>query len=79
MIADNHLLPLVEDILWDCAGHKYYGKINMINSFFQTYMHSDSVKYMAVNMSFSLYEWLIMLMGLHNSPAVHQQYMCSAL
>jgi hypothetical protein len=35
-VADNHPLPLVNNILRDCAGHSYYGKIDMTNSFFQT-------------------------------------------
>jgi hypothetical protein len=71
-IADNHPLPLVGDILRDCAGHKYYGKIDMTNSFFQMKMHPDSIKFTAVNTPFRLYEWLVMPMGLWNSPAVHQ-------
>lgn len=77
--ADNHPLPLVDEILRDCAGHKFYGKIDMTNSFFQTRMHPDSVKYTAVNTPFGLYEWLVMPMGLRNSPAVHQRRVCSAL
>ena len=69
----------MEDILRDCAGHKLYGKIDMTNSFFQTCMHPDSVKYTAVNTPFGLYEWLVMPMGLRNSPAVHQRRVASAL
>jgi hypothetical protein len=78
-IADNHPLPLVTDILHDCAGHKFYGKIDMTNSFFQTKMHPDSVKFTAVNTPFGLYEWLVMPMGLRNSPVVHQCRVFSAL
>lgn len=78
-VPDNHPLPLVADILCNCAGHKFYRKINMTNSFFQTRMHPESVKYMAVNTLFGLYEWLVMLMGLRNSPAVHQRQVFSAL
>jgi hypothetical protein len=78
-IADNHPLPLVEDILRDCAGHKYYGKIDMTNSFFQTRMDPDSIKYTAVNTPFGLYEWCVMPIGLRNSPAVHQRQVTSAL
>ena len=72
MTADNHLLPLVSDILCDCMGHNFYSKIDMTNLFFQTKMHPDSVKYTAVNTPFGMYEWLVMPMGLWNSPAVHQ-------
>ena len=78
-MADNHPLPLVEDILHDCAGHKLYVKINMTNSFFQTWMHPNSIKYTAVNTPFWLYEWLVMPMGLQNSLVVHQHHICSAL
>jgi hypothetical protein len=78
-IADNHPLPLVNDILQDCTGHHFYGKIDMTNSFFQTKMHPDSIKYTAVNTPFSLYEWLVMPMGLHNSPVVHQWWVFSTL
>jgi len=30
-VADNHPLPLVEDILHNCATRKFYGKIDMMN------------------------------------------------
>ena len=72
-IADNHPLPLVADILRDCAGHKFYAKIDMMNSFFQTKMHPDSVKFTAINTPFGLYKWLVMPIGFQNSPAIHQR------
>src|SRR5882762_98438 len=78
-IADNHPLPLVMDILKDCAGHHFYSKIDMMNSFFQMWMDPESVKYTTVNTPFRLYKWLVMPMGLHNSPAVHQRRVFSAL
>lgn len=78
-IADNHPLPLIADILSDCAGHRYYGKIDMTNSFFQTKLHPDAIKYTAFNTLFGLYKWLVMPMGLRNSPAVHQRRMFAAL
>jgi len=45
---DNHPLPLVNNILHDCTSHQYYGKIDMTNSFFQTKMDPDSIKYTAI-------------------------------
>jgi hypothetical protein len=78
-VADNHPLPLVKNILRDCASHKFYRKIDMTNSFFQTCMDPDSIKYTAVNTPFGLYEWCVMPMGLRNSPAVHQQRVTAAL
>jgi len=63
-VANNHPLPLVEDILCDCASHAFYGKIDMTNSFFQMRMDPESIKYTAVNTPFGLYKWCIMPMGL---------------
>jgi hypothetical protein len=51
----------------------------MTNSFFQTRVHPDDVHLTAVTMPLGLYEWLVMPMGLRNSPAIHQRRMISAL
>jgi hypothetical protein len=51
----------------------------MTNSFFQTHVHPDDVHLTAVTTPFGLYEWLAMLMGLCNSPAIHQRRMTSVL
>ena len=58
---------------------KIWSTINMTNSFFQTKMHPDDVHLTAVNMPFGLYEWLVMPMGLWNTPAIHQQRVTAAL
>ena len=72
MVPDNYPLPHIDDILTDCSWRKIWGKINMTNSFFQTLVHPDHVKYMATLTPFGLWEWVVMLMGLRNSPATHQ-------
>ena len=51
----------------------------MTNSFFQICVHPDDVHLTSVTTPFGLYEWLAMLMGLHNSPAIHQRQMTAAL
>ena len=72
-VADNHPLPRQDDILNDCAKGKIWSSIDMTNSFFQTLMHPDDAHLTAVNTPFGLYEWLVMPMGLRNSPAIHQR------
>ena len=51
----------------------------MTNSFFQTRGHPDHIPFTAVSTPFGLYEWLVMLMGLENSPAIHQRHITKAL
>ena len=51
----------------------------MTNSFFQTRVHPDDVHLTAVTTPLGLYEWLVMPMGLRNSPAIHQRRVTAAL
>jgi hypothetical protein len=51
----------------------------MTNSFFQMLVHPDHVKYTATLTPFGLWEWVVMPMGLRNSPATHQRCVTLAL
>ena len=51
----------------------------MTNLFFQTRVHLDDIHLTAVMTPLELYEWLVMLMGLQNSPAIHQHHIMAAL
>lgn len=63
-VADNYPLPQIDDILADCAKGKIWGKINMMNSFFQTLVHPNHIKYTATLTPFGLWEWVVMPMSL---------------
>ena len=78
-MPDNHPLPQIEEILHDCVKGEFFAKIDMTNAFFQTKVHPDDVKWLAVHTPWGLYEWLVMPMGVRNAPAVHQRRMASAL
>ena len=78
-VTDSHPLPRIDDILNDCAKGKYWAILDMTNSFFQTRLHPSRVPYTAVSTPFGLYEWLVMPMGLKNSPAIHQRRVTKAL
>lgn len=78
-VTDSHPLPRIDDILSDCAKGKIWATIDMTNSFFQTRMHPDHIPLTAVTTPLGLYEWLVMLMGLKNAPAIHQRRVTLAL
>lgn len=78
-VPDNHPLPQIDEILKDCARGRYFGKIDMTNTFFQTRVHPDDMKYLAVHTPFGKYKWTVMPMGVRNAPAVHQRRMTTVL
>jgi hypothetical protein len=59
-VPDNHPLPRIDEILRNCAKGKIFGKIDMTNSFFQTRIHPDDIKYTATNTPEGLHEWTVM-------------------
>jgi hypothetical protein len=78
-VIDAHPLPQVDDILSDCTKGKIWSKLDMTNSFFQTWVHPDDIHLTAVSTPWGLYEWLAMPMGLRNAPAIHQHRVTAAL
>jgi len=51
----------------------------MTNSFFQTRIHPDDIKYTVIDMPEGLHEWTVMPQGGRNAPATHQRRMFIAL
>jgi len=78
-IPDNYPMPKVSEILSDCACRKFFCKIDLKNSFFQTRMHPNDIHKTAVSTSHRLYEWTVMPMGLQNASAIQQHQLESAL
>jgi Reverse transcriptase (RNA-dependent DNA polymerase) len=78
-VPDHFPLPRIDDILVDGAKGRIWGKIDMTNSFFQTRVHPDDIKYTVTLTPFGIWEWMVMPMGMRNSPATHQRRVAYAL
>ncbi|SCV69303.1 BQ2448_2323 [Microbotryum intermedium] len=78
-VPDRTPLPLPDEILSVSARARFWSKIDMTNSFFQTKMAKEDIPKTAVATPWGLFEWVVMPMGLSNAPATHQRRVNEAL
>ena len=78
-ILDLYPLPWADDILANCAKGCIRSCLDMMNSFFQTWVHPDDVHLTAIMTPFGLYEWTVMPQGLKNITLIHQWRMNAPL
>jgi hypothetical protein len=78
-VTDSFPLPRIDDILADAGKGKIWSVMDMTNSFFHMRMDPESIPLTAVSTPFGLYEWVVMPMGLKNSPPIHQRRVMNAL
>ncbi|GAA5980988.1 hypothetical protein JCM11641_001420 [Rhodosporidiobolus odoratus] len=78
-IKDRTPLSLPDVVLSDAALAKYWGKIDMTNTFFQTPMAEEDIEKTAIKTPWGLFEWTVMPQGLCNAPATHQARVNEAL
>ncbi|SGY55391.1 BQ5605_C006g04014 [Microbotryum silenes-dioicae] len=78
-VPDRTPLPLPDEILAVAARARFWSKIDMTNSFFQTRMAEEDIPKTAVATPWGLFEWVVMPMGLSNAPATHQRRVNEAL
>lgn len=74
-VKERSPLPNVDEAVRLVGTVKVYSKVDMTNSFFQTRMREADIPLTAVKTPWGLYEWVVMPMGLTNSPATHQSRM----
>ena len=69
-ISDKYPMPKVSEILLDCARGKFFCKIDLKDSYFQTKMHPDNIYKTTVSPPRDSYEWTVMPMSLQNAPTI---------
>jgi hypothetical protein len=78
-VKDRSPLPNVDELLRTVATGKVFSILNQTNAFFQTPMRNADIPLMVVKTLWGLHEWVVMPMGLTNSPATPQARLEEAL
>ncbi|SGY15905.1 BQ5605_C012g06696 [Microbotryum silenes-dioicae] len=78
-VPDCTPLPLPDKILAVAARARFWSKIDMTNSFFQTKMAEEDMPKTVAATPWGLFKWVVMPMGLSNAPATHQRRVNKAL
>jgi hypothetical protein len=71
-VKDCLPLPKVEELVCMVAAGKVFSILDQTNAFFQTRMREANIPLTAVKTPWGLMEWVVMPMGLTNTPATHQ-------
>lgn len=72
---DAYTLPLMDSIFDGLHGAQLFTTLDAASGFWQVAMHPDSVEKTAFTSAVGHFEWLVMPMGLTNSPATFQRVM----
>ena len=74
-IKDSTTLPNIEDSLNELRNAKYFSKLDLHSGFYQVRIREEDCWKSAIRTSLGTFEWLVMPMGLSNSPATFQRLM----
>ena len=72
---DAYPLPRIDDALEELAFKKYFCTFDLASGYFQLPMHPDDCHKTSFITQLGLFEWLVLPMGLSNSPATFQRCM----
>lgn len=77
--TDHYSLPLIEDILVDLRGSKYFAILDLSGAFSQLEVSAESQKYLTLNTPRGLFRYTRLPFGVKSAPAAFQAVMDSIL
>jgi len=75
IVPDNHPLPLIEEILDNLKGAKYFTKLDLCDGFFNLILHPSVRKYTGFATRKGCFQWRVLPQGLRCSPSIFQRQM----